>query len=233
MCGLKYRKELIFMTKRKMQIMSPDGDYTTQLMPETDAQYVLTSDGDNVENKITVNTQQINNFSDKIGVETDTSTRPTIFGRLKQIYENVLTRSTQTSVDGVKVVADDVKSNMVLKSVWTDARAGKLDNLNQSLSTTQTNIINAVNSKTSGVVKSVQKGTVAGLNAVNKTTNVTISSVNVQKSIAIVGAGAFTPVSTPFTASGILTSSTNLQIGSACSGAATVAIATWQVIEFY
>lgn len=54
------------MTKRKMQIMSPDGDYTTQLMPETDAQYVLTSDGDNVENKITVNTQQINNLKSSV-----------------------------------------------------------------------------------------------------------------------------------------------------------------------
>lgn len=126
MCGLKYRKELIFMTKRKMQIMSPDGDYTTQLMPETDAQYVLTSDGDNVENKITVNTQQINNLSGMIDVP-------------------ISTRASQSSIDNVKTVVDAINQIVPNKGVWTDARAAKLDNLNQSLSVTQTNIVDSMN----------------------------------------------------------------------------------------
>ena len=122
------------------------------------------------------------------------------------------------------------------KSVWTDARAAKLDNLNQSMTVTQNNINNTVNSAMDNikshvtsamaspkVVKSVQKG----LHSTVAETDYTISAVNLSKSIILVQHTEGDSSSYGSWVGGSFVNSTTIRVGGGRSAV------YWQVVEFY
>lgn len=124
------------------------------------------------------------------------------------------------------------------KSVWTDARGAKLDNLNQSMTTTQTNIDNNTNAARDNikshmtslmgspkVVKSVQRGTFEA----SSDHTITINSVNVSKSI-VISETSHNGSTSNYTNAVVLENSTTLKFIGKSYSLSTVA---WQVIEFY
>ncbi len=124
------------------------------------------------------------------------------------------------------------------KSIWTDARGAKLDNLDQRMTTTQTNINNNTNTARDNikshmtslmgspkVVKSVQRGTFEA----SSDHTITINSVNVSKSI-VISETSHSGSTNNYTNAVVLENSTTLKFIGKSYSLSTVA---WQVIEFY
>lgn len=159
-------------------------------------------------------------------------------------------------VNAAKTAILDAIGLLPQKSIWTDARGAKLDNLNQSMSTTQTNVnnntntardnINAnVNSKVTEIknhvttamnspkiIKSVQRGVVTGGGTI------TLSAVNVNKCIILLNGSTLTNYSqggfphayiSEFTSTSLKISGSYSSISSSYSASPL----SWQVIEFY
>lgn len=78
------------MTKKRVQLFSPEGDYTTQLMPETEASYVTMSDGSNVEAKIDDLKQSVSSGKDLIATAVTGKGVPTVAtDTFQQMSENI------------------------------------------------------------------------------------------------------------------------------------------------
>lgn len=74
------------------------------------------------------------------------------------------------------------------KTVWTDARGAKLDNLNQSLSTTQANINNNINEKATQILTGVNKISIDGKREARKTISIT-NTTAMQRMVYVTGKG--------------------------------------------
>lgn len=128
-------------------------------------------------------------------------------------------KSVWTDARGAKLDNLDQKiSTLPQKSIWTDARAGlldKLSNLNQSLSGTQTNIINAINAARDNI-KSHVTSALAPLIGANKvyvpsTNSKYTISANTYKANTVIGRFQFNRDGVVRIRGGISSSSTYLQ----------------------
>lgn len=162
-------------------------------------------------------------------------------------------KSLNVLINEAKIAILDKLNLLPLKSIWTDVRAGKLDNLNQSLSDTQTNInnntntardntkshvtteinrvITQVNTKPSGIIKSVQRG-VLKMNTSEFYKDTAISAVNISKSVLLVypfGVSETLNHVSDYASGGYFLSNTSLRLMSAKSGSSV----QWQIVEFY
>ena len=74
------------------------------------------------------------------------------------------------------------------KSVWTDARGAKLDNLNQSMTTTQTNINNHINNKANQILAEINKISIDGKREARKAISIT-NTTALQRMVYVTGRG--------------------------------------------
>lgn len=260
------------MARLKGELQADNGDV---LYPHTSAEVVFMADGTKAEEKIKDIEQKVTN------IDVSGDVRQVINERVNADTSKPLSTLISEWVNGAKTALLNAVSTLTThvtsqhtatknhvttkvdalpqKSVWTDARGAKLDNLNQSITTTQTNINNNTNAARDNiknhmdvardniknhvtsilnspkVVKSVQRGL---LNSSAKGSrengiyyqDVTIASVVMTKALVLV-------TSTDAKAANAkLVNGTTLRIYSGAQYGGDSFDATncnWQVIEFY
>lgn len=109
---------------KKTEVVSPDKINRNMVMLDTQLKSVQTQ-----LDSIDVTTSVENVINRRVNIDTSKSLGTLI----------------STWLDTVKTAILDAIGLLPQKSVWTDSRGAKLDNLNQSMTTTQTNIVSAVN----------------------------------------------------------------------------------------
>ncbi|WP_053983732.1 hypothetical protein [Niameybacter massiliensis] len=125
------------MAKLKGELQADNGDV---LHPHTSADVVFMDDGTSAEEKIKSIDQKIT------GIDVSGDVRRVVNERVNADTSKPLNTLINEWINSAKTAILNVINGLPQKSVWTDARGAKLDNLNQSMSTTQTNITTAVNS---------------------------------------------------------------------------------------
>lgn len=219
---------------KKTEVVSPDKINRNMVKLDAELNKVqtkvegidVTTDVENVVNR-RVNADTSKPLSTLIS-EWITSAKTAILNDISTLTSHVTSQHTATK-NHVTTKVDGLPQ----KSVWTDGRGAKLDNLDQKVSTAENNIkthvTNSMNSPK--VVKSVQRGRIANDSATSR--NIAISAVNMSKSLVIVDKGAVRDDHSGvyyFCVTGRLTSSTVLQITGYSVSATEI---DWQVIEFY
>ena len=217
------------MARLKGELQADNGDV---LYPHTSAEVVFMADGTKAEEKIKDIEQKVTN------IDVSGDVRQVINERVNADTSKPLSTLISEWVNAAKIAILNSINGLPQKSIWTDARGAKLDNLDQRMTTTKTNINNNTNAARDNikshmtslmgspkVVKSVQRGTFEA----SSDHTITINSVNVSKSI-VISETSHNGSTSNYTNAVVLENSTTLKFIGKSYSLSTVA---WQVIEFY
>ena len=143
-----------------------------------------------------------------------------ITGKLKSLVDR-LTATRAGYLDNLSAGAVAQAATAVSNATWTNGRAALLDGI------IQTSIIQSIQTGWQPYT-----GGTAGTGEDIIYTDITISAVTVAKCFVIVQGNVIDPSSVGWPATGRLTSTTNLRIGSSRANANGIAGARWYVVEF-
>lgn len=168
------------MARLKGELQADNGDV---LYPHTSAEVVFMADGTKAEEKIKDIEQKVTN------IDVSGDVRQVINERVNADTSKPLSTLISEWVNAAKTAILNGINGLPQKSVWTDARGAKLDNLNQSMTTTQTNINNNTNAARDNIKNHItaSRGGIKSVQhiLVTDTGNVTISAVNMAKTFLL------------------------------------------------
>ena len=156
---------------------------------------------DTIDHQLKVNESQIKNLESQIqNIDVSGDVRQVINERVNADTSKPLSTLISEWVNAAKTAILNGINGLPQKSVWTDARGAKLDNLNQSMTTTQTNMNNNTNAARDNIknhmdvardnIKNHITASRGGIKSVQHilvtdTGNVTISAVNMSKTFLL------------------------------------------------
>lgn len=198
-------------------------------LPTKATQDLIKTETDKIASKASQTT--VDTINTKAGTNADAGGTTTLFARLKQIYDYLVSNLSSTRASKI----DNLDTTITSRAAQTTANTINTNVGSNADGASATGSVHAklkdIKSSLGGVgIKSVQRGTgIADLNY----TNVTISSVNMSKTYInvqpYVRANADGGVTSTDAVMGELTSSTNIKISHKYNSSYTY---VWEVIEF-
>ncbi|MBS5799980.1 MAG: hypothetical protein KID02_09535 [Clostridiales bacterium] len=158
------------MARLKGELQADNGDV---LYPHTSAEVVFMADGTKAEEKIKDIEQKVTN------IDVSGDVRQVINERVNADTSKPLSTLISEWVNAAKIAILNSINGLPQKSIWTDARGAKLDNLDQSMTTTQINI----NNNTNAARDNIKNHITTELNA--RSDKVFIPSNNVRHTVTI------------------------------------------------
>lgn len=137
---------------------------------------------DTIDKQLKVNESQIKTLENQIqNIDVSGDVRQVINERVNADTSKPLSTLISEWVNAAKTAILNGINGLPQKSVWTDARASKLDNLNQSMTTTQTNINNTTNAARDNIKRHVTEEKNSIVNTINSRNSRYTPSNNVRK----------------------------------------------------